>query len=102
MAGGKRASMREGPLSQLFKRTDVDAPPEQQGEAPAQPQPEERPREPERNEPADRGLDYAEPRIPSPKERLSAAFAHDIPHDVLERPSEQPPREYRPLSLIHI
>ena len=96
MAGGKRASMREGPLSQLFKRTDVDAPAEQQGEAPAQPQPEERPREPERTEPADRGLDYAEPRIPSPKERLSAAFAHDIPHDVLERPSEQPPREYRP------
>jgi cell division protein FtsZ len=94
MAGGKRASMREGPLSQLFKRTDVDAP-EQQGEAPA-PQPEERPREPEPTEPADRGLDYAEPRIPSPKERLSAAFAHDIPHDVLERPGERQPREYRP------
>ena len=32
MAGGKRASMREGPLSQLFKRTDIDddAPPEEQ------------------------------------------------------------------------
>ena len=26
MAGGKRASMREGPLAALFKRTDVDAP----------------------------------------------------------------------------
>jgi cell division protein FtsZ len=98
MAGGKRASMREGPLSQLFKRTDVDAPPEEA--APPQPEPrqEEPPRrEPPREEPAaDRGLDYAQPRIPSPKERLSAAFSHDIPHNVMERPREGAEREYRP------
>jgi cell division protein FtsZ len=95
MAGGKRASMREGPLSQLFKRTDIDGP---EGEAP----PKEQPPEPEskepaqRSEPAERGLDYAEPRIPSPKERLSAAFAQDIPHDILERPRDGGQREYRP------
>ncbi len=93
MAGGKRASMREGPLSQLFKRTDVDTPPEEAAPAQPEPKPEERPRE----EPAaDRGLDYAQPHIPSPKERLSAAFAQDIPHDVLERPRTGPQREYRP------
>jgi cell division protein FtsZ len=87
--------MREGPLSQLFKRTDIDAP---EGEAAKQ----EQPREPERSEPAqrsepaERGLDYAEPRIPSAKERLSAAFAQDIPHDILERPRDERQREYRP------
>jgi cell division protein FtsZ len=94
MAGGKRASMREGPLSQLFKRTDID-------EAEAREQssrPKEEPQQPPKEEPAaNRELDYAEPRIPTPKERLSAAFSHDIPHDVLERPrGEAPQRQYRP------
>jgi cell division protein FtsZ len=93
MAGGKRASMREGPLSQLFKRTDVDAPEQEQAPPPEQEAPA---REPERDAPPDQGLDYAQPRIPSPKERLSAAFSHDIPHDVLERPRNQPERQYRP------
>ena len=96
MAGGKRASMREGPLSQLFKRTDIDAPEQaQQAPSPAEER-EAPPREPERSEPADSGLDYAQPNIPSPKERLSAAFSHDIPHDVMERPRERAEREYRP------
>jgi cell division protein FtsZ len=85
MAGGKRASMREGPLSQLFKRTDVEEPAEEQKERqPGQRQASEPEAQPEPA--AERGLDYAQPRIPSPKERLSAAFSHDIPHDVLERP----------------
>src|SRR5919109_1248224 len=92
MAGGKRASMREGPLSQLFKRTDVDAPAEER-EPSAPAREPERPEQPDRD---DRGLDYAQPRIPSPKERLSAAFSHDIPHDVLERPEAATEREYRP------
>src|SRR5437868_10500775 len=92
MAGGKRASMREGPLSQLFKRTDVDE--EQQPREQSSRQPDEPQQRPEEQAPAaDRGLDYAQPRIPTPKERLSAAFAHDIPHDVME-PSGK--REYRP------
>jgi cell division protein FtsZ len=97
MAGGKRASMREGPLAALFRRTDVETPEERAEERPA----EQPPREPE--QPAEPRPDYAQqrietepeaPRVPSPKERLSAAFAHDIPHDVLERPGAQ--REYRP------
>jgi cell division protein FtsZ len=93
MSGGKRASMREGPLSALFRRTDEDAPPEQeQGQPPAPPAQEQQ-------------LDYQqdrysqpaeeEPQVPSPKERLSAAFAQDIPHNVMER-SGEPSREYRP------
>jgi cell division protein FtsZ len=92
MAGGKRASMREGPLSQLFKRTDEDAPTEA---APAQPEPEPRAEPVAERAPE---AEQEQQQMPSPKERLSAAFAHDIPHDVLERPRSQPAteREYRP------
>ena len=115
---GKRASMREGPLAALFRRTDEESPEErsdaaagreQRSEQEAQRRPDEQEQaraaqsEPRpRDEPR---LDYAqqpietepEPsqRVPSPKERLSAAFAHDIPHDVLERPRDTD-REYRP------
>jgi cell division protein FtsZ len=100
---GKRASMREGPLAALFRRTDEESPEEQrEDQAAASRRSEPEPREPE---PRESRLDYAqqsiEPapeqphRLPSPKERLSAAFAHDIPHDVLERPSGTQ-REYRP------
>src|SRR5436190_4970546 len=102
MAGGKRASMREGPLSALFKRTDVETREEREDHRPAGQreearQPEEQ-REPEgrRPEQPEAELDYAQPRIPSPKERLSAAFSQDIPHDVLERPKDRPQRAYRP------
>ncbi len=100
---GKRASMREGPLAALFRRTDEESPEEQrEDQAAASRRSEPEPREPE---PRESRLDYAqqsiEPapeqphRLPSPKERLSAAFAHDIPHDVLERPAGTQ-REYRP------
>ena len=91
MSGGKRASMREGPLAALFRRTDEDAPNEE-GQ-------EQRP-----SPPAQEPLDYQQDRytaeepeqpLPSPKERLSAAFSQDIPHNVMERPAE-PAREYRP------
>ena len=96
---GKRASMREGPLAALFRRTDVESPEESAESTPAPPA------EPEATE-QQSGLDSAQQRIeterdeqprsvPSPKERLSAAFAHDIPHDVLERPTGAD-REYRP------
>ena len=35
MASGKRASMREGPLAQLFRKTDDDSAEEQQAQAAA-------------------------------------------------------------------
>jgi cell division protein FtsZ len=95
---GKRASMREGPLAALFRRTDVESPEERGEDRPAEEPRQEQEQAPRAPEPRP---DYAQQRIeapeqpapvPSPKERLSAAFAHDIPHDVLERPE----REYRP------
>ena len=100
MAGGKRASMREGPLAALFRRTDEDAPaqPETKPEQRPEPAPEQAPeREPRLDYEQDR--DSTEPEaaqpVPSAKERLSAAFSQDIPHNLMERPGE-PQREYRP------
>ena len=86
MAGGKRASMREGPLSALFKRTDID----EEGRSLEQ----EHPDVPERGDQrALREAPEPEPRVPSARERLSAAFSQDIPQDLLERPARH---DYRP------
>jgi cell division protein FtsZ len=69
MGTGKRASMREGPLADLFRKTEEPA-------APEPPQPPRPPRE--------------EPRVPTPQERLRHAFSADIPEDILERPRPAP------------
>jgi cell division protein FtsZ len=93
MAHGKRASMREGPLAELFRKTTQDdgeeqaAPPKRQEQRPRK---QAAPRQPPPKPQSLRQED--EPHIPTAKERLSAAFSHDIPHDVLERPA----KEYRP------
>jgi cell division protein FtsZ len=110
MAGGKRASMREGPLAALFQRTDAEAP-EGQEKPPdieaaeraareREAEAAEREREQHRAEQA-RALREEQERIErrrmqSPKDRLSAAFAQDIPNDILARPEERAEREYRP------
>jgi cell division protein FtsZ len=101
MAGNKRASMREGPLAALFRRTDEDAPAEP--ERPTAERAEER--APEATPEREPRLDYEQGRygrepepvqhVPSPKERLSAAFSQDIPHNLMERPTDAQ-REYRP------
>jgi cell division protein FtsZ len=94
MAGGKRASMREGPLAALFRRTDEESQEERREQQPQDRQPE---RAQEQPAPRERSRPAAEPEahVPTPKERLSAAFSQDIPHDVLER-QDGPQREYRP------
>jgi cell division protein FtsZ len=92
MPTGKRASMREGPLAALFRKTAQDTEDNRPGagepapEAPAagtalaastsRPEPE-----------------VEEPRIPLPHERLRHAFSADIPENVLEPPAvdETPP-----------
>jgi len=78
MASGKRASMREGPLAALFRRTEEEgmegrqAPPattpDEPAAAPAQPR-----EEAERH--------GARP----PEQRLRDVFSADIPHNILER-----------------
>src|SRR4051812_4361572 len=79
MGSGKRASMREGPLAALFRKTETEGvePPA----AAAQPAAN---REPERERPA-------APRIPTPQERLRHAFSSDVPEDVMAPSGRQVP-----------
>ncbi|MDQ3676115.1 MAG: cell division protein FtsZ [Actinomycetota bacterium] len=117
MASGKRASMREGPLAALFRKTEEDANPDDAREegagAPATahgraqpavepvPTPVEEipPREvphPSLGKPSedaapayDDAVDD-EPHIPTPQERLRNAFSSDIPESLMEpQPGEE-------------
>ena len=91
MASGKRASMREGPLAALFRKTE-----EGPEGAPRTPRGAPRPRRPRaRRRP--RRADRA-PRIPTPQERLRHAFSSDLPENMMAPPtrtSRRPSAEYR-------
>src|ERR1700729_2144966 len=94
MPSGKRASMREGPLAALFRKTAQDT--DESGEHRTPPTPPSTPDAPESAAAADEQpapaapaaepeLQDEEPRIPLPHERLRHAFSADIPENVLER-----------------
>ena len=102
MANSKRASMREGPLADLFRKTADDSPAadekQRKKSAPESPAAKSRQRKAAEPEP-ERGShpslhssapapEVQEPRIPSPQERLRHAFSSDIPENVMARPSE--------------
>ena len=74
MGSGKRASMREGPLAALFRKTETEGL-EDGAEAPARPAAEP---------PEDA------PKIPSPQERLRHAFSSDLPENLMAPPSHEP------------
>ena len=80
MGSGKRASMREGPLAALFRKTETEglgAPPERPAAAdPPAPAP---PPAPET------------PRVPTPQERLRHAFSSDLPENIMAPPAGGPP-----------
>ena len=81
MASGKRASMREGPLAALFRKTETDGLEDE--EAPAETPRAEAPAEPPappREEPR------REERIPTPQERLRHAFSSDLPENMMSPP----------------
>jgi cell division protein FtsZ len=86
MPAPRRASMREGPLADLFRKAeDLDGPREDV----------HRQAEPELPHPALRASALAseqpELRIPSPQERLRHAFSSEIPEDLMQAaPVEQP------------
>ncbi len=116
METGKRASMREGPLAQLFRKTE-DEPDAERKERKERP-PAEPPRReppPERETRAERSFDQrateaarrAEERarrreqearqegglsryegVPSPEERLRSVFSADIPENILDKAPE--------------
>ena len=104
MGSGKRASMREGPLAALFRKTDADdeaqpvspvhdaRPPEPAPPpvaAAPEPVPEPQPAPPSRApEPATEAA-----RVPTPQERLRHAFSSDIPDNMMAPPTPEPPPE---------
>jgi cell division protein FtsZ len=117
MASGKRASMREGPLAALFRKTEQEglegkqAVPEEKSAdkspvpGPQSPGAQDEPRReaeaPARSEaatPAARRAERREApaeevrRVPTPKERLRDVFAPDIPDNILDRPRPARPR----------
>jgi cell division protein FtsZ len=77
MGSGKRASMREGPLAALFRKTETEGLPPA---APAAEIPEPPPRA-----------------TPTPEERLRNAFSSEVPGDTMA-PPEDAPREIPPPS----
>jgi cell division protein FtsZ len=107
MANPKRASMREGPLAALFRKTEDDDMPENGAQAPAaarasQPATASAPTASAPMHPRDSGLPHpaleASPQAPeediyvaSPRERLRHAFSSDIPENVMDRPAGSRP-----------
>jgi cell division protein FtsZ len=105
MGAGKRASMREGPLAALFRKTEQESrppqsPAEEEPHAAPPPAVAERVREPQAPEqssppprhPRETGLPHpalgpsdGSSAVPTPQERLRAAFSSEIPQDILER-----------------
>lgn len=104
MARDKRASMREGPLAELFRKTESAA--EQEPEqAPAETSPPagSAPAEPAMpSAPADgtASADGTAPAAstPTPQERLRHAFSSDIPENVLEPTVSYDAEPERPLA----
>jgi cell division protein FtsZ len=105
MAGSRRASMREGPLAALFRRTEDDAPADaaaqaaaeaaaaaEQTAAPEAPAAAEPPASAPHPSLLSPSAPDEEPEIapPTPQERLRAAFSSDIPENMLEAPRRMP------------
>jgi len=96
MANPKRASMREGPLAALFRKTEEGETAESAPATPAaqerDPAPPPHPRETGLPHPALRAEPQAEPQahVPSPQERLRHAFSSEVPENVMDRPARAP------------
>src|SRR5690348_4935526 len=88
MPTGKRASMREGPLADLFRKSTegTGEPDKQPAGAPPSGESHAASDEPTASQPAP--PDEPERRIPSPQERLRHAFSAEIPENVLQPPEE--------------
>jgi cell division protein FtsZ len=121
MANAKRASMREGPLAALFRKTEEyeeppagsPSPKQPAGSAPAsaaaaaQSAPQRRessPPHPALGAPQS-FVERDEVHVPTPRERLRHAFSSEIPDNVMERPAtgavmDDYAREYRSQSAV--
>ena len=93
MASGKRASMREGPLAALFRRTEEQVQEEKPVDEPAVGEPPAREEPPPAPPPSAEEPVEEERPVPSPRDRLRHAFSSAIPENILDRGStaEAPP-----------
>src|SRR3989440_4117333 len=113
MGNTKRASMREGPLAALFRKTEEsEEPPAGQAaqKEPPLPQPATEaaaaappPTHPRESGVPHPGLQASPPgteedvRVPTPRERLRQAFSSEIPENMMQRPGtvmDEYPREH--------
>jgi cell division protein FtsZ len=106
VGGSKRASMRDGPLAALFRKTEEEnrttqAPPREAAPAAADAAPPEERHEqqplPPPAPPRERGVPHpalaasdTPPKVPTAQERLRAAFSSELPEDMLERKRVSP------------
>jgi len=81
MGSGKRASMREGPLAALFRKTENEGLEPMAGEAPA---------------PRSEAAQPDAGRVPTPQERLRHAFSSDLPENIMAPPPAAPAAYYPP------
>src|SRR3954463_14134007 len=90
MASGKRASMREGPLAALFRKTETEGLPPavapERAPAPPAPSPPQADEPPHAEVPPLRAEEPAR-RPPTPQERLRQAFSSDLPDNMMAPPS---------------
>ncbi|MET0817271.1 MAG: hypothetical protein ABWZ67_06940 [Solirubrobacteraceae bacterium] len=83
MGSGKRASMREGPLAALFRKTETEGLEERPAAA-------EQPRDAEPAPAPSPAPEAAEaPRTPTPQERLRHAFSSDLPENMMSPPAHE-------------
>jgi cell division protein FtsZ len=97
MTNPKRASMREGPLAALFRKTDEDSEEESSDRSEIGQPPPEHPREtglphPALNTSAEPREEPQEPpvQVPTPRERLRHAFSSEIPENAIGRHPARP------------
>jgi cell division protein FtsZ len=103
MANAKRASMREGPLAALFRKTEgIEEESEERpkstkdegsGAQASEPQPPRRKRESALPHPAlsaTEDIHEEAAHVPSPQERLRHAFSSEIPENVMDRQPTRP------------
>src|SRR5436190_4537485 len=105
MASGKRASMREGPLAALFRKTEEEGlegrprPKDEPSEGDAGRRESEPTRQVQQELPPRRPSQEAEPARREPRrpvERLREVFSSDIPENILERTPVRSGDEVRP------
>jgi cell division protein FtsZ len=109
MANAKRASMREGPLAALFRKTEESEEPpgqaKQKEPPPPQPATEAAAAAPPPTHPRESGVPHpglqASPpateedvHVPTPRERLRHAFSSEIPENMMQRPGRPVMDEY--------